>query len=76
MEKRTLETQADLTYAMEGRAIAVVLSKNFSPTVTHELLPKPVVLSGKDGGDAKAYQEELVAEALKIIEQLQREEDK
>lgn len=41
----------------------------------HELLPKPVVLSGKDGGDAKPYQERRVAAALKIVEKLQREED-
>lgn len=42
----------------------------------HELLPKPVVLSGKDGGDAKPYQEKRVDEALKTIERLQGEEDK
>lgn len=42
----------------------------------HELLPKPIVLSGKDGGDAKPYQEQRVAEALKTIEQIQQGEDK
>ncbi|WP_299404864.1 type II toxin-antitoxin system HicA family toxin [Acaryochloris sp. IP29b_bin.148] len=42
----------------------------------HELLPKPVVLSGKDGGDAKPYQEKRVAEALETIDQLHREDDK
>ena len=42
----------------------------------HKLLPKPIVLSGKDGGDAKPYQEQRVTEALKAIEQLKREEDK
>ena len=40
----------------------------------HERLPEPVVLSGKDGGDAKPYQEQRVAEALKSIEQLGGEE--
>lgn len=42
----------------------------------HELLPKPVILSGKDGGDAKPYQEKRVDEALKMIGRLQGEEDK
>ena len=41
----------------------------------HKLLPKPIVLSGKDGGDAKPYQEQRVAKALKVIEQVQRGED-
>ena len=42
---------------------------------THELLPKPIVLSGKDGGDAKPYQERKVAEALNALEQIQRGDD-
>ena len=38
----------------------------------HPLLPKPVVLSGKDSKDAKPYQEEDVIEAIEELEQLQQ----
>ncbi|MEM8642280.1 MAG: type II toxin-antitoxin system HicA family toxin [Cyanobacteria bacterium P01_G01_bin.54] len=36
----------------------------------HERLERPVVLSGKDGKDAKPYQEQKVIEALNDLEQL------
>lgn len=39
----------------------------------HPLLTKPVVLSGKDGGDAKPYQEQQVNAALKKLKQQQGE---
>ena len=34
----------------------------------HELLQKPVVLSGKDGADAKSYQEKDVLRAIREVE--------
>lgn len=34
----------------------------------HPLLPKPVVLSGKDAGDAQPYQEQQVKAALRNVE--------
>ena len=36
---------------------------------SHPLVPKPVVLSGKDGRDARRYQEERVEEAIKTAEE-------
>ena len=42
----------------------------------HPLLPKPVVLSGKDGGDAKPYQERQVNAALRNVEQTEQGEEK
>ncbi|MGB3759609.1 MAG: type II toxin-antitoxin system HicA family toxin [Rivularia sp. (in: cyanobacteria)] len=44
----------------------------------HPLLPGKVTLSGKDGSDAKAYQEKDVNNAIQIIEesaQSQEEEE-
>ena len=41
----------------------------------HPLLPKPVVLSGKDGGDAKPYQERQVNAALRNVEQIEQGEE-
>ncbi|MUG91180.1 addiction module toxin, HicA family [Scytonema sp. UIC 10036] len=38
----------------------------------HPLLPNPVVLSGKDGKDAKSYQEKDVIAALEELEQLEQ----
>ncbi len=38
----------------------------------HPLLPNPVVLSGKDGKDAKPYQEQDVITALEELEQLEQ----
>lgn len=41
----------------------------------HPLLPKPVVLSGKDAGDAKPYQERQVNTALRKVEQTEQGEE-
>ncbi|MCL1469846.1 type II toxin-antitoxin system HicA family toxin [Argonema antarcticum] len=41
----------------------------------HPLLSKPIVISGKDGKDAKLYQEKDVMEALAELEQLQQGEE-
>jgi predicted RNA binding protein YcfA (HicA-like mRNA interferase family) len=38
----------------------------------HPLFPKPVVLSGKDGNDAKPYQEKDVIAIIKEMEQLEQ----
>ncbi|MDB9473022.1 type II toxin-antitoxin system HicA family toxin [Dolichospermum circinale] len=38
----------------------------------HPLLPKPVVLSGKDSKDAKPYQEKDIIESIKELEQLEK----
>lgn len=38
----------------------------------HPLLSNPVVLSGKDGNDAKPYQEKDVTAALEELEQLEQ----
>jgi predicted RNA binding protein YcfA (HicA-like mRNA interferase family) len=35
---------------------------------SHPRLPRPVILSGKDGSDAKPYQEAQVARALEQVE--------
>ena len=40
----------------------------------HALLPDPVVLSGKDGKDAKPYQEQKVMAALNDLGRIQEEE--
>ena len=40
----------------------------------HPLLPKPVVISGKDGSDAKRYQEKDVMEALAELERIRQED--
>ncbi len=37
----------------------------------HPLLAKPVIVSGKDGSDAKRYQEQDVITALEELERLQ-----
>jgi len=34
----------------------------------HSRVPRPVVLSGNDGSDARPYQEQEVAEALRLVE--------
>lgn len=39
----------------------------------HPLLPNPVVIAGKDGADAKPYQEKDVMDALKDLERLNQE---
>ncbi|MUG99165.1 addiction module toxin, HicA family [Scytonema sp. UIC 10036] len=39
---------------------------------SHPLLPNPIVLSGKDGKDAKLYQEKDVITALEELEQLEQ----
>jgi predicted RNA binding protein YcfA (HicA-like mRNA interferase family) len=39
----------------------------------HPLLPKPVVLSGKDSKDARPYQEKDVVIALKDLQQISEE---
>ncbi len=38
----------------------------------HPLLSNPVVLSGKDGNDAKPYQEKDVTAALEELDQLEQ----
>jgi predicted RNA binding protein YcfA (HicA-like mRNA interferase family) len=38
----------------------------------HPLLPKPVVLSGKDSKDAKIYQEKDIMASIKELEQLEQ----
>lgn len=40
----------------------------------HPLLDNPVVLSGKDGADAKPYQEKAVMDSLKELERLEEGE--
>jgi len=40
----------------------------------HQLLPQPVVLSGKDNKDAKPYQEKDVIDAIKELEKLDKED--
>jgi predicted RNA binding protein YcfA (HicA-like mRNA interferase family) len=42
---------------------------------THPLLPGKLVLSGKDGADAKPYQERDVENALQRLSELQDEEE-
>ena len=37
----------------------------------HPLLDEPIILSGKDGSDARFYQEKAVKQALKAIQRLQ-----
>ncbi len=41
----------------------------------HPLLPEPIVLSGKDGADARPYQEKDVLEALAELERLEETEE-
>ncbi len=40
----------------------------------HVLLPKPIVLSGKDGKDAKPYQEQKVMDVLNNLDHNQGKE--
>jgi predicted RNA binding protein YcfA (HicA-like mRNA interferase family) len=40
---------------------------------SHPLLPGKLTLSGKDGSDAREYQEKDVADALQRITQIQQE---
>lgn len=40
----------------------------------HPLLPGKIILSGKDGADAKPYQEKDVNNALQKLEELEKEE--
>jgi predicted RNA binding protein YcfA (HicA-like mRNA interferase family) len=42
----------------------------------HPLLPGKLTLSGKDGDDAKPYQEKDVNNALQRLKDIQQEEDK
>ncbi len=42
----------------------------------HPLLPGELTLSGKDGDDAKPYQEKDVNNALQRLKEIQQEEDK
>jgi predicted RNA binding protein YcfA (HicA-like mRNA interferase family) len=41
----------------------------------HRLLPGKLTLSGKDGNDAKPYQEKDVNNALEMLKEIQQEED-
>ncbi|MEB3215815.1 MAG: type II toxin-antitoxin system HicA family toxin [Nostocales cyanobacterium 94392] len=41
----------------------------------HPLLPGKVTLSGKDGSDAKAYQEKDVNNAIQIIEEIEKSQE-
>ena len=41
----------------------------------HPLLPGKLTLSGKDGDDAKRYQEQDVNNALQKLKEIQQEED-
>ncbi len=41
----------------------------------HPLLPGKLTLSGKDGADAKAYQEQDVNNALQKIKEIEQEEN-
>ncbi len=41
----------------------------------HPLLPGKLTLSGKDGNDAKPYQEKDVNNALEMLKEIQQEED-
>ncbi len=41
----------------------------------HPLLPGKLTLSGKDGNDAKPYQEKDVNKALEMLKEIQQEED-
>jgi predicted RNA binding protein YcfA (HicA-like mRNA interferase family) len=41
----------------------------------HPLLPNPVVISGKDGNDAKPYQTQDVKAVLVELKQLQQEDE-
>ncbi len=41
----------------------------------HPLLPEKLTLSGKDGDDAKLYQEKDVNNALQKLKDIQQEED-
>lgn len=42
----------------------------------HSLLSKPVVLSGKDGNDARFYQTQKVLDALEQLKRIQEENNK
>lgn len=42
---------------------------------SHPLLPGKVTLSGKDGSDAKAYQEKDVNNAIKKVEEIQKKQE-
>ena len=42
---------------------------------SHPLLSQIIVISGKNGSDAKPYQEQLVANALKQLSEHQGEEE-
>ncbi len=41
----------------------------------HPLLPGKLTLSGKDGNDAKPYQEKDVNNALQMLKEIKQEED-
>ncbi len=41
----------------------------------HPLLPAKLTLSGKDGNDAKPYQEKDVNNALQMLKEIKQEED-
>jgi predicted RNA binding protein YcfA (HicA-like mRNA interferase family) len=41
----------------------------------HPLLPGKLTLSGKDGADAKAYQEQDVNNALQKLKEIEQEEE-
>lgn len=41
----------------------------------HPLLLEPIVISGNDGNDAKAYQEKDVNNALQQLEEIRREQE-
>lgn len=41
----------------------------------HPMLPEPIVVSGKDGADARLYQEKAVMEALAELESLEEPEE-
>ena len=41
----------------------------------HPLLTEQVVISGKDGNDAKAYQEKDVNNALQKLEEIKRQQE-
>lgn len=42
---------------------------------SHPLLPGKLTLSGKDGSDAKAYQEQDINNALQKIKEIEQEEN-
>jgi predicted RNA binding protein YcfA (HicA-like mRNA interferase family) len=43
---------------------------------SHPELPQSIIISGKDGSDAKLYQEKQVEAVLKQLEQIAKEEKK